>query len=134
MRHIRRIFGVDLTTFVKASNNVRPFVVDLCVKEIERRGNDCIQFNWHIIYLFEKMIQFLGLDAEGLYRVSGFADDIEALKARFESDWEQTELYIKSFEDIHVITGVLKLYFRSLPIPLITFDAYPSFISAISKF
>jgi hypothetical protein len=80
------------------------------------------------------MIQFLGLDAEGLYRVSGFADDIEALKARFESDWEQTELYIKSFEDIHVITGVLKLYFRSLPIPLITFDAYPSFISAISKF
>ncbi|CAG2164155.1 unnamed protein product, partial [Oppiella nova] len=110
LRHIRRIFGVELTTFVKASNNVRPFVVDLCVKEVERRG----------------------LNAEGLYRVSGSADEIEALKCRFESDWEQTELYFKAFEDIHVITGVLKLYFRSLPIPLITFDSYPKFISAIN--
>ncbi len=66
--------------------------------------------------------------------MSGSADEIEALKSRFESDWEQTEHYFKSFEDIHVITGVLKLYFRSLPIPLITFDSYPNFVSAISQF
>ncbi|XP_054161554.1 N-chimaerin-like [Oppia nitens] len=111
LRHIRRIFGVDLTAFVKASNNVRPFVVDLCIKEIEKRG----------------------LNNEGLYRVSGSADEIEILKCRFETDWEQTELYFSCFEDIHVITGVLKLYFRSLPIPLITFDAYPRFIAAINK-
>lgn len=65
--------------------------------------------------------------------MSGFADEVEALKARFESDWEQTEVYLKSLEDIHVITGVLKLYFRSLPIPLITFDSYPTFVSAISQ-
>ncbi len=27
-------------------------------------------------------------------------------------------------EDIHVITGTMKLYLRELPIPLLTFDAY----------
>lgn len=115
---------------MKASNNVRPFVVDLCVKEIERRGERLLNgqpFDVnHALYP-------LGLDIEGLYRVSGSVEEIELLKARFESDWEQTELYLNSFEDIHVITGALKLYFRSLPIPLITFDSYPSFISAISE-
>jgi hypothetical protein len=65
--------------------------------------------------------------------VSGSADEIEALKSMFETNWEQTEHHFKSVEDIHVITGVLKLYFRSLPIPLITFDAYPNFVSAISQ-
>lgn len=38
LSHIRRVFGVDLTTLVKACNTVRPFVVEFCVKEIENRG------------------------------------------------------------------------------------------------
>ncbi|RWS03686.1 N-chimaerin-like protein, partial [Dinothrombium tinctorium] len=111
LRHIRRVFGVDLTTFVKAYNTVRPFVVDYCVKEIENRG----------------------LHIEGLYRVSGFADDVENLKLKLETDLEDSESCLKSCDDVHVITGVLKLYFRLLPIPLITFDAYPYFLSAIKK-
>ncbi|KAJ6650665.1 hypothetical protein lerEdw1_005052 [Lerista edwardsae] len=34
------------------------------------------------------------------------------------------------YEDINIITGALKLYFRDLPIPLITYDAYPKFIDS----
>lgn len=30
------------------------------------------------------MIFFSGIDSEGIYRVSGFADDVEALKNLFE--------------------------------------------------
>lgn len=37
------------------------------------------------------------------------------------------------YEDINIITGALKLYFRDLPIPLITYDAYPKFIESASK-
>ena len=44
------------------------------------------------------------------------------------------DLSEKSFSDIHVISGLLKLYFRSLPIPLITFETYGTFISASSKY
>lgn len=111
LRHIRRVFGVDLTTLVKACNTVRPFVVDSCVKEIENRG----------------------LHVEGLYRVCGFADDVEALKLRLESESDHADIFLRQCDDVHVITGVLKMYFRVLPVPLITFDTYPLFMSAISK-
>ena len=33
--------------------------------------------------------------------------------------------------DVHVITGVVKLYFRELPMPLITYDIYPSLMQAM---
>jgi len=38
-----------------------------------------------------------------------------------------------SFDDINVICGLVKSYFRSLPIPVITFDLYDQFIAAVSK-
>lgn len=38
LKHVKRVFGVDLITLVKAHNTVRPFVVDLCIKETEKRG------------------------------------------------------------------------------------------------
>lgn len=47
---IQRVFGIDLTTFVKAYNTIRPFIIDFCIKEIENRG----------------------LHTEGLYRVGYF--------------------------------------------------------------
>lgn len=54
---------MDLTTLNKAHGNTRiPFLVDMCVKEIERRG----------------------LNSEGIYRVSGLRDDVEALRLAFD--------------------------------------------------
>ncbi|XP_053209683.1 N-chimaerin-like [Panonychus citri] len=111
LKHIHRIFGIDLTAVVKACNTVRPFIIDICVKEIENRG----------------------LHIEGLYRVSGLSDDVEAIKVALERDWDKAEQVFKSCDDVHVITGVLKMYLRSLPIPLISFDAYPHFLSALKK-
>lgn len=108
LRHIRRIFGIDLTTFCKASQLPRPFIVELCVAEIERRG----------------------LRVEGLYRACGSSDEIDLWKNRFETDWEHTPL--AQIEDIHVVTGLLKQYLRLLPIPLITFDSYQRFVDSAS--
>lgn len=31
---------------------------------------------------------------------------------------------LESVTDIHALTGALKLYFRELPVPLMSFDAY----------
>ena len=36
------VFGVDLTTLVKLHNTKRPFVVDACIREVEKRGNEFI--------------------------------------------------------------------------------------------
>lgn len=49
------------------------------------------------------------------------------------SDCECADISRNAFEDINVITGVLKLFFRLLPVPLITFEAYSSFIAAASN-
>lgn len=39
---------------------------------------------------------------------------------------------MNAYEDINIITGALKLYLRDLPVPVISFDAYPRFIEAAS--
>lgn len=49
------------------------------------------------------------------------------------TDGENVDISEAKYDDIHSITSVLKLYFRLLPIPLITFDAYKILLEAISK-
>lgn len=49
----------------------------------------------------------------------------------FYLDGDQVDLSV--YEDINIISGTLKQYFRMLPIPLITFDLYSKFIDAASK-
>ena len=38
---------------------------------------------------------------------------------------------LSKFEDIHALTGAMKLYLRELPIPLITFDVYDLCLIAV---
>ncbi|KAJ8335125.1 hypothetical protein SKAU_G00407640 [Synaphobranchus kaupii] len=103
-----RLFRADLTTLVKAHNTQRPLVVDMCVHEIERRG----------------------LTAEGLYRVPGSTEHIEQLKMAFDREGEKVVLSENVYPDINIITGALKLYLRDLPIPVITYHLYYTFIQA----
>ncbi|XP_030874576.1 beta-chimaerin [Leptonychotes weddellii] len=46
------------------------------------------------------------------------------------SDGEKADISANVYPDINIITGALKLYFRDLPIPVITYDTYPKFIEA----
>ncbi|KAB0403832.1 hypothetical protein E2I00_017777, partial [Balaenoptera physalus] len=112
LKHVKKVYSCDLTTLVKAHITKRPMVVDMCIREIESRG----------------------LNSEGLYRVSGFSDLIEDVKMAFDRDGEKADISVNMYEDINIITGALKLYFRDLPIPLITYDAYPKFIESASKY
>ncbi|XP_058455340.1 beta-chimaerin [Malaya genurostris] len=110
LKRLRGIFGVDLTTLVTAHRSKIPFIVTKCVEEVERYG----------------MLQ------EGIYRISGFADEIEALKMAFDKDGEKTDLSTFAYSNINVISGVLKLYLRLLPVPLVTFHSYASFMQSMS--
>ncbi|KAK7487444.1 hypothetical protein BaRGS_00021285, partial [Batillaria attramentaria] len=111
MKYLKRLYGVDLTTVTKANKQILPVVVDKCIKEIERRG----------------------LDAEGLYRLAGFHDDVEAIRVAFDKDGENTDIGPGKYDDINTITSALKLYFRLLPIPLVTFDVYKPLLEAIKQ-
>jgi chimaerin len=110
LKKIRGIFGIDLTTIVQAYKCQIPFVVTKCVQEVEKRG----------------------LQQEGIYRISGFADEIETLKLVLDKEGEKTEMSELNYS-INVITGTLKLYLRLLPIPLVTFQCYPIFMNAMME-
>lgn len=83
-----------------------PFIVIKCVQEVELRG----------------------LLQEGIYRISGFADEIEALKLALDKESEHADISEAAYSNINVVAGTLKLYLRLLPIPLITFQAYSIFM------
>uniref|UniRef100_A0A286Y0S4 Chimerin 1 n=1 Tax=Cavia porcellus TaxID=10141 RepID=A0A286Y0S4_CAVPO len=108
LKHVKNVYSYDLTTLMKAHITKRPMVVDICVREIESRG----------------------LNSEGLYRVSGFSDLTEDVKTAFDGDGEKADISVNMYEDINIITGALKLYFRDLSIPLTTYEAYPKFIES----
>lgn len=111
LKKMRGVFGTDLTTLVTAHQSTIPFVITRCVEEVEARG----------------MLQ------EGIYRVSGFADEIEALKLALDREGEKTDMSEAAYSNINVVAGTLKLYLRLLPVPLVTFNAYPVFMASTSE-
>ncbi|XP_034417834.1 N-chimaerin isoform X3 [Cyclopterus lumpus] len=87
----------------------------------------CASFMWG---LMAQGVKCAGLKSEGLYRISGFSDLLEEVKMSFDKDGEKTDISVDAYEDINIITGALKLYLRDLPVPIISYDAYPRFIEA----
>ncbi|KAM8887056.1 breakpoint cluster region protein [Spinachia spinachia] len=103
------VFGVKINVVTKRERSKVPLIVRQCVEEIERRG----------------------MDEVGIYRVSGVATDIQALKAAFDSNNRDVSITMREM-DVNAIAGTLKLYFRELPEPLFTDDLYPNFADGIA--
>ncbi|TNN84842.1 Rho GTPase-activating protein 27 [Liparis tanakae] len=101
------VFGCHLATLCAQEKSTVPSFVEKCIKAVENRG----------------------LDIDGLYRVSGNLAVIQ--KLRFKADHEDLDLEDGQWEDVHVITGALKLFFRELPEPLFPFSHFNDFITAI---
>uniref|UniRef100_H3BYX7 Si:dkey-33c9.6 n=1 Tax=Tetraodon nigroviridis TaxID=99883 RepID=H3BYX7_TETNG len=90
------VFGVPLEAVARQEGGLVPHVVRCCVEEVERRG----------------------MDEVGIYRVSGAAQDIGTLKATFHTSLREAVAGLRSAE-VNVVSGLLKLYFRELPEPLV---------------
>uniref|UniRef100_A0A3B4USU3 Rho GTPase activating protein 27, like n=1 Tax=Seriola dumerili TaxID=41447 RepID=A0A3B4USU3_SERDU len=73
-----------------------------------------------------------GLDVDGIYRVSGNLAVIQRLRHKADHE-EQLDLEDGQWEEIHVITGALKLFLRELPEPLFPFSCFDKFIAAIRQ-
>ncbi|CAL8281996.1 unnamed protein product [Merluccius merluccius] len=101
------VFGCHLATLCAQERTTVPSFVEKCVNAVERRG----------------------LDIDGIYRVSGNLAVIQ--KLRYKADHEELDLEDGQWEDVHVITGALKLFFRELPEPLFPYSHFNSFIAAI---
>uniref|UniRef100_A0A665WQP1 Rho GTPase-activating protein 12-like n=1 Tax=Echeneis naucrates TaxID=173247 RepID=A0A665WQP1_ECHNA len=102
------VFGCHLDTLCHRENTTIPKFVEKCIRAVERRG----------------------LDIDGIYRVSGNLAVIQRLRHKADHE-EQLDLEDGQWEEIHVITGALKLFLRELPEPLFPFSCFEKFIAAI---
>jgi hypothetical protein len=64
---------------------------------------------------------------EGIFRLSGSATLIEKYKGFFDSG---EDVDLSSESDPHAVAGLLKLWFRELPDPVLTWERYSKFLVA----
>uniref|UniRef100_A0A8D2ATW1 Rho GTPase activating protein 27 n=1 Tax=Sciurus vulgaris TaxID=55149 RepID=A0A8D2ATW1_SCIVU len=103
-----QVFGCALAVLCERERSSVPRFVQQCIRTVEARG----------------------LDIDGLYRISGNLATIQKLRYKVDHD-ERLDLDDGRWEDVHVITGALKLFFRELPEPLFPFSHFCQFIAAI---
>ncbi|XP_071835793.1 rho GTPase-activating protein 45-like isoform X3 [Apostichopus japonicus] len=103
------VFGVPLETHLRATGRSCPFIVTKCISEIESKA----------------------MNTKGIYRVAGLKGKVEKLCQTFENGAELVDL---SETQAHLITSVLKLYFRQLPESLLQFSLFQEFVSAAKEF
>ncbi|XP_035270361.1 rho GTPase-activating protein 12b isoform X8 [Anguilla anguilla] len=103
-----QVFGCSLTSLCQRENCSVPNFVRKCIDHVENTG----------------------LSVDGLYRVSGNLAVIQKLRFAVNHD-EKVNLDDSKWEDIHVTTGALKMFFRELPEPLFTYCSFNDFVNAI---
>ncbi|CAO1637713.1 unnamed protein product [Sympodiomycopsis kandeliae] len=106
----RAIFGVDLAVQMARDNVEVPGILTKCAAAVET----------------------LGRENMGIYRLSGTTSKVQRLKTKFDTDWTSVDLFsdTEAMSDVNIISGCLKLWFRELPEPLLTWDLYQPFIDA----
>ncbi|XP_022604020.1 rho GTPase-activating protein 9 isoform X2 [Seriola dumerili] len=103
-----QVFGCRLEMLCEREKNMVPRFVRLCTEAVERRG----------------------LDTDGIYRVSGNLAVIQKLRFLVNHE-EKLNLDESEWEDIHVITGALKLFFRELPEPLVPYGFFTDIVETV---
>ncbi|XP_031440235.1 rho GTPase-activating protein 12b isoform X1 [Clupea harengus] len=105
-----QVFGCSLSSLCLRENSTVPSFVTTCIEHVEKTG----------------------LSIDGLYRVSGNLAVIQKLRFAINHD-ETVDLEDSKWEDIHVTTGALKMFFRELPEPLFTYASFNDFVEAIKS-
>eukprot|EP00090_Calanus_glacialis_P022260 TRINITY_DN34363_c0_g1_i1.p1 TRINITY_DN34363_c0_g1~~TRINITY_DN34363_c0_g1_i1.p1 ORF type:complete len:771 (-),score=201.78 TRINITY_DN34363_c0_g1_i1:18-2267(-) len=98
----RKVFGIDLIEHLEQTSAVVPNILKFCSANIEENG---------VI--------------DGVYRLSGHSGHIASLRQIFQEGKVPNH---EDEEDIHSVASLLKLYFRLLPTPLLTFPLYKEFL------
>ncbi|KAH7176481.1 hypothetical protein EDB81DRAFT_39390 [Dactylonectria macrodidyma] len=106
------VFGLSLSRLYERDSLAVPMVVYQCIQAAD----------------------LYGLALEGIYRQSGSMNHIQRLKNMFDTDSSNPALDFRNpenfYHDVNSVTGLLKLFLRDLPDPLLTHEHHDSFIAA----
>ncbi|XP_078691211.1 unconventional myosin-IXb-like isoform X13 [Branchiostoma floridae x Branchiostoma belcheri] len=100
-------FGADISTLLPEGRKV-PVLVEKCISFVEKEG----------------------LYTVGIYRKSGAAAKIKQLRDECNADVEAVDM---EAYPIHVVCNVLKLFFREMAEPLLTYALYDDFLRCTVK-
>nr|XP_056720735.1 rho GTPase-activating protein 23 [Euleptes europaea] len=104
-----RAFGVRLEDCQQAPDNKKvPLIVEACCKVVEDKG----------------------LEYMGIYRVPGNNAMVSSLQEQLNKGFAEINLQEERWQDLNVISSLLKSFFRKLPEPLFTDGKYNDFIEA----
>ncbi|KAG1706177.1 Rho GTPase-activating protein 32 [Nymphon striatum] len=103
-----RVFGCDLGEHLLNSGHDIPIVLTCCTEFIEEFGV-----------------------VDGIYRLSGVTSNIQKLRVAFDDERIPNLQEEAILQDIHCVASLLKMYFRELPNPLLTYQLYDKFVSAV---
>ena len=116
------------------------FGVDLG-EQLERDGTEVPK----VLQKLTEAIEAYGLESMGIYRLSGMTSKVQSLKQALDrgacgafcknnsdkTDIDNTDVMSDEWSaDINVVSSALKLWFRELPEPLLTYSLYHQFIDA----
>ncbi|XP_015233383.1 PREDICTED: rho GTPase-activating protein 4 isoform X1 [Cyprinodon variegatus] len=96
--HNQKLFSGDMLSFIKASGQQIPYVVESCIR----------------------FINLYGLHHEGIFRVPGSQMEVNVLRDAFERGEDPLS---EQRYDLDSVAGVLKLYFRCLENPLFPIES-----------
>ncbi|VDN02484.1 unnamed protein product [Thelazia callipaeda] len=83
-----------------------------------------------IIRLCVKVVESHGMDTVGIYRIPGNTAAVNALKETLNGELTEIDLADPKWNDVNVVSSLLKMFLRKLPEPLLTDKLYPFFIDA----
>ncbi|KAL9966808.1 hypothetical protein ACROYT_G024930 [Oculina patagonica] len=98
----------NIEFYAPSTSPMVPEIVIKCINEVERRG----------------------LSEVGIYRVPGADRSVKELKEKF---MQGKIPDLRKVDDIHVVCGLLKDFFRKLSEPLLTYDLWSAFVDAANK-
>lgn len=102
-------FGISIEDCLPSSSNIYiPKFVEICTNIIDEKG----------------------LKTVGIYRVPGNNASITALTEEINRNYDDVLIADTKWNDLHVVSSLLKSFFRKMPDSLITAQLYPSFIEA----
>ncbi|KNZ80478.1 Beta-chimaerin [Termitomyces sp. J132] len=140
--HVRCVNHLQISCIQQASNVQSELIPASLLPSmfgrdlIEQARADARGEDRQVPVIVEKCIQAveaIALEYEGIYRKTGGAGQSKLITQLFErGDYTSFDLRDSDrFNDICSVTSVLKNYFRSLPVPLLTYDHHDDFMTAV---
>eukprot|EP01090_Pellita_catalonica_P009409 TRINITY_DN2047_c0_g1_i1.p1 TRINITY_DN2047_c0_g1~~TRINITY_DN2047_c0_g1_i1.p1 ORF type:complete len:651 (-),score=72.61 TRINITY_DN2047_c0_g1_i1:19-1743(-) len=110
----KRIFGVDLAKLCALSKDNIPAIMKLLIKHL---------------------INSNALSACGIFRISGTGAVVRFLRESFDRCGPGRESEVNlAMQNMHDVAGLLKLFLRELPEPVIIYDLYDQLVEITSTF